>query len=118
MATDWKDALASLMPASPDNDSDAADALPVETERKGPEALPHLNIAYERKGRNGKSVTIIYGFDPENEKLLQETSSFLKKTIGIGGSARGGEILLQGDWREKSAELLRKKGFRVGSAKK
>lgn len=118
MATDWKDALASLMPATPDNESVTTDDLPSETRQEESSALSRLNLAYERKGRNGKSVTIIYGFNPENEELLQDTASFLKKTIGIGGSARGGEILLQGDWREKATELLKKKGFRVGSAKK
>lgn len=71
-----------------------------------------LRVVIDRKGRKGKVATIIEGFtipDAEVEALASE----LKRRIGTGGSSRGGEILLQGDWKEKTVSLLKLKGFNV-----
>lgn len=75
-------------------------------------AADTLRVILDKKGRKGKVATIIEGFTiPDDE--VAEISSELKRKIGTGGSARGGEILLQGDWREKASSLLREKGFKV-----
>ena len=69
-----------------------------------------LRVLLDKKGRKGKVATIIEGFeidDTEVEKLASE----LKRKIGTGGSSRGGEILLQGDWRQKVIDLLKEKGY-------
>ena len=71
-----------------------------------------LSISMERKGRKGKTATIIYGFECDDEEL-EEIARTLKTKIGTGGSARGGEILIQGEWRDRAAELLRELGFRL-----
>lgn len=111
MATDWKDALAAL------NASGAVPRAEDEAEPQPESATPArskqtLHIAYERKGRKGKPATIVYGFDCADDEV-ESVAASLKKKIGVGGSARGGEILLQGDWREKAAELLRQMGYNI-----
>ncbi len=111
MPTDWKDALAAL--AASGDVPQAAPEAPDNTVEESPAAKSApLHIAYERKGRKGKPATIIYGFDCSDDEL-QHVAADLKKRIGVGGSARGGEILLQGDWRQRAAELLREMGFKV-----
>lgn len=111
MPTDWKDALAPL--AASGDVPQAAPETPGTMDEESPATKPAiLHIAYERKGRKGKPATIVYGFDcPDDE--LQRVAADLKKRIGVGGSARGGEILLQGDWRQRAADLLREMGFKV-----
>ena len=74
-----------------------------------------LHVLMERKGRAGKVATIIEGFSLTDEEVA-EIASQLKKRLGIGGSSRGGEILLQGDRRREAAELLRAMGHTVKGA--
>lgn len=84
-------------------------------ESAAPSATPpsqSLKVILDRKGRKGKVATIIEGFTLDDEAVA-DIASELKRKIGTGGSSRGGEILLQGDWREKAAVLLRAKGFKV-----
>lgn len=109
---DWKDLLASMkgnMPHIPETEASE------EKERVtsgGLKQKEKLHILIERKGRAGKVATIIEGFTLSDEEVM-EIASELKKKIGTGGSARGGEILLQGDWREKAKEMLTKMGFKI-----
>lgn len=71
-----------------------------------------LVVSMERKGRGGKTATIISGFTwPDNR--IAELASTLKSRLGTGGAARGGEILIQGDRRADVASLLRKQGHVV-----
>lgn len=111
MATDWKDALRALggeLPQEEASDDTAPEEPAAPTARK----KTKLSISMERKGRKGKTATIIYGFECGDEEL-EEIARTLKTKIGTGGSARGGEILLQGEWRDRAAELLRELGFRL-----
>ena len=71
-----------------------------------------MSIAFERKGRGGKQATIVTGFVADDEAVKQVASQ-LKRTLGVGGSARGGEVLIQGDFRGRVADELRKMGFSV-----
>lgn len=113
MMTDWKDALASLsgLPEgeslpSPDEGHLKSDDRQQKTKNTT------LHIVVEKKGRGSKTATIIEGFDcPDSE--VDEIASFLRKRLGTGGSARGGEILIQGDRRNDVASLLRERGFKV-----
>lgn len=111
MAQDWKDMLASLSRESVSEDSEAKET---QTEIKVPAAaeLPTLHIILDRKGRKGKTATIIEGFTASDSEI-EAIASELKRKIGTGGSARGGEILLQGDWKEKATALLKDKGYNV-----
>jgi len=71
-----------------------------------------LDVLLERKGRAGKQATIITGFVCDDEALKQVAST-LKSGLGVGGSARGGEILIQGDFRERVLERLIGMGFKA-----
>lgn len=110
METDWKDALSRLRDSGslPEGEETAQPSAIAEK----PQAHPALTIQVEKKGRAGKTATIISGFTCTREEL-EETARRLKQAIGTGGSARGGEILLQGEWKARAAEFLRKEGYKV-----
>lgn len=71
-----------------------------------------IHVVVEKKGRKGKTATIAEGFNCEDGEL-ERIASELKRKLGVGGSARGGEILIQGECRERLEELLRGMGYRV-----
>lgn len=107
---DWKDMLSQLRDGLPEGEDITApeDTAPAKGERK----KGKLQIFTEKKGRKGKVATIVAGFECDDDEL-QEIASEAKRHLGVGGSARGGEILIQGDCRERLAEFLRSKGYRV-----
>ena len=71
-----------------------------------------LRLHRETKGRGGKAVVIIKGFTgPDDE--LKELEKALKAHCGTGGSSKDGEIIIQGDQREKVLSFLQKKGFKT-----
>ena len=111
---DWKDILGNAFGVSSAEaslpDEPAAEAAPSDAlSRQGRRPV---HIAFERKGRGGKQATIITDL-VAGDDALQDLASRLKRACACGGSARGGEILLQGDVRDKAARLLRDMGFNV-----
>jgi len=66
----------------------------------------------EKKGRGGKTVTVIYGL-PNNDQFLEDLCSDLKKACGCGGSTTEDGVELQGDLRDRVRANLEKKGFVV-----
>jgi translation initiation factor 1 len=66
----------------------------------------------EKKGRGGKTVTVVYDL-PQNEQFLKELSQDLKKACGTGGTVAEGGVELQGDFRERVRDILTKRGYVV-----
>ena len=78
------------------------------------ETLPkedqELRVRIERKGRKGKTVTLISGFVGQTADL-EELGKELKAKCGIGGSVKEGEVILQGEMVERVVALLREMGY-------
>lgn len=78
------------------------------------ETLPNgkqkLKVFLDRKARKGKVVTIVDGFIGADEDL-QALAKVLKQRCGVGGAAKDGEILIQGDFKQKVYDILMAEGF-------
>ncbi len=72
-----------------------------------------LNIRKQKKGKKGKTVTIISGFRSQNISQIGELLKKLKVYCGTGGSLNENEIQLQGDMQEKVKFFLRKDGYDI-----
>ena len=70
-----------------------------------------INISKQKKGKKGKTITLIKGFGTEDEILLKELLKKIKVFCGTGGTLIDRNIQLQGDMVSKSVEFLRKEGF-------
>lgn len=71
-----------------------------------------LRVLVDKKQRKGKVATIIQGFVGANDDLKQLAKE-LKASCGVGGSAKDGEIIIQGEFRDKVMTLLQDKGYKT-----
>ena len=71
-----------------------------------------LEAHFSNKGRGGKTVTVVKGFEGNDEDLKQ-LGKLLKQKCGVGGSVKDGEIIVQGNYRDKIMEILKKEGYNV-----
>jgi translation initiation factor 1 len=74
-----------------------------------------VRLRIDRKGRGGKSVTLIEGL-PKNEEFLKTTTKEIKKLCGTGGAVKEGTIEIQGDVREFLLQFFENKGIKVKKA--
>ncbi len=101
---DLRDQLKNLFPDHEEQDFE----MPEEAfEQKEP-----LVCKYEKKGRNGKPVTLIEGFEGSNEEL-KKIAKTIKTQLGIGGSEKDGTIIIQGDNRDKIMQILKEMGYKT-----
>ena len=104
---DWKSRLGMVYSTNPDfefetDEEEEAATLPPSQQK--------LRVAIERKNRGGKVVTVVTGFTG-TEDDLKALGKLLKTKCGVGGAVKNGEILIQGEWRERLIELLKKEGY-------
>jgi Translation initiation factor 1 (eIF-1/SUI1) and related proteins len=104
---DWKDKLSGLKAELPQVEETDADTKQPESPKKQKEPL-----RVELDKRNGKPATLVTEFQGTDDEL-KELAKMLKIKCGSGGSSRNGEILVQGDFRVKIAEILLNMGFKV-----
>lgn len=109
MENDWKKRLGIVYSTNPDfafeTDSNKEEETPDPAHQK-------LYVSLDRKNRKGKSVTLVEGF-LGSDANLKELGKELKSKCGVGGSAKEGQILLQGDFRDRVITLLKEKGYHV-----
>ena len=109
MAKDWKDRLGMMYSTNPDfaydyDGEEEQDTLPPEEQ--------NLQVEIDRKKRKGKTVTLIDGFIGKEDDL-KELAKHLKTKCGVGGSAKEGQIIIQGDFKKKIIDLLSSQKYNV-----
>ena len=109
MENDWKSRLGVVYSTNPDfqyqtEATQEADTLPPEKQR--------LIVGIDRRNRGGKQVTLVSGFVGKADDL-KELGRVLKTKLGVGGSAKDGEITIQGDFRDKVVSILQQMGYQA-----
>ena len=111
MAEDWKAKLGAAFNVEV-SDAPAAAVAKERLRAVVQQGGAMVNVLLDKKGRNVKKVTLVVDLKCD-EETLKELASTLKKRCGVGGSARGGEILIQGDFRTQIVAQLKEMGFKA-----
>lgn len=106
-SNDWKGRLNVLYSTNPDFQYEYDETPEAETLAPGQQKL---RVQIEKKGRGGKTVTIVRGFVGKDDDL-KSLARLLKNRCGVGGSTKDGEILIQGELKEKVLGILREGGY-------
>ena len=104
---DWKDRLNVVYSTTPTFQYETGNTEEAETLSPNQQKL---RVQLDRKNRGGKVVTLVTGFVGTDDDL-KELGRMLKSKCGVGGSAKDGEIIVQGDFKQKVIELLKKEGY-------
>lgn len=106
---DWKEKLGQLL----DNpDLPAGEDIPAPQSTQNSAPKDKLRVSVDRKGRKGKIATIVEGFTCSDDEVARIAAT-LKRRLGVGGSSRDGEILIQGNLADQVRDILRENGFKV-----
>ena len=106
---DWKERLGVVYSTNPDFKYETP--AEEETETLPPERQKLL-VGIDRRNRGGKQVTLVSGFVGREEDL-SALAKTLKTRCGVGGAAKDGEILIQGDFRDRVVQLLLAMGYKA-----
>ena len=106
---DWKKRLGVVFSTNP---YFAYEEETVQEEQTLEPSRQNLIVSIDRKGRGGKQVTLVTGFVGTSEDLA-ELGRTLKVKCGVGGSAKDGEITIQGDFRDRVTALLKDMGYKA-----
>ncbi len=109
---DWKSRLGMVYSTSPDFNYETEQSADTPTL---PASQQELRVWLDRKQRAGKVVTLVKGFVGRADDLT-ELARLLKTKCGVGGAAKEGEILIQGDHRDRVVEILLKAGYKCKKA--
>lgn len=104
---DWKDRLNIVYSTNPDFAYETESDNEVETLPKNQQKL---RVSVEKKGRGGKTVTVVSGF-VGSEDDLKELGKLLKTKCGVGGSVKDNEVLVQGEFKQRVIDLLKAEGY-------
>lgn len=106
---DWKARLGMVYSTDPHFEYETEPQASAETL---PAAKQKLRVALDKRNRGGKKVTIVADFVGSEEDLAA-LGKTLKTKCGVGGSAKEGEIIIQGDFRDKIVALLLEMGYKA-----
>ncbi len=104
---DWKSRLGMVYSTNPDFEYEEAAEEEVATL---PKNRQRLRLRIEKNGRGGKTVSIVSGFVGA-ESDLKELAKMLKVKCGVGGSVKDGEIVIQGDFKDRLIQMLKSDGY-------
>lgn len=104
---DWKKRLGVVYSTNPDFAYREETAPEADTLEAGKQ---RLIVSLDRRNRGGKQVTLVSGF-AGSDADLKELGKALKVKCGVGGTAKDGEITIQGDLRDKVVDLLHQMGY-------
>ncbi len=110
--SDWKERLGMVYSTNPDFEYRTEEQEQVATL---PPQQQNLRVWLDRRQRGGKVVTLVKGFVGSDEDLA-DLGRMLKNKCGVGGSAKDGEIIVQGDHRDRVVELLTAAGYKCKKA--